>query len=547
MAWFKRNLFAISPSNLLQLEKKMTDKKYPSPEEIQSEFEDFVKKRFGGNVQVFTSNVNNGSDKNRNEKIEEPEDTSDETFLPEFSKTPKEIKEYLDRYIIGQDEAKKALAIAVCDHYNHIRDHLTDNDDLGEEYSKQNVLILGPTGVGKTYLVRKIAELIGVPFIKADATRFSETGYVGSNVDDLVRDLVTQADGDIEKAKFGIVYLDEADKIATPGKNQIGKDVNGRGVQFGLLRLMEDTDVDLQAGNDMQSQMQAIMDMQKNGKISKKIVNTRYILFIVSGAFSGLEEIITKRMATNTIGFNTDDKVEIEDQAKIFSHAVTKDFIDFGFEPEFIGRLPVRVSCNNLTQEDLYKILLDSKGSIIRQYKSAFKGYNIDLEFDEESLHEISKLAYQEKTGARALLTVCEKTLREFKYHLPSSFVKKLVVTKEMVHSPLKELNNLLRKEDNSKLLLKCNQIAEYETYYKNQFELDISFGDDAKWKMAQISIDEKKEIKELCKELLDSYEHGLKLIERNTGKNKFKFDEDMIKNPKDYLDQMIMNSYPNK
>ena len=204
-----------------------------------------------------------------------------------FDLKPKEIKQYLDRYVIKQDEAKKALAIAVCDHYNHVRECHEDPTAADADYSKQNIVILGPTGVGKTYLIRHIAKLIGVPFVKADATRFSETGYVGANVDDLIRELVTQAEDNLELAQYGIIYLDEADKIATP-PNIIGRDVSGRGVQIGLLKLMEETEVDLRAGNDVASQMRAAMEFQKSGKVEKEVINTRHILFIISGAFTGM-------------------------------------------------------------------------------------------------------------------------------------------------------------------------------------------------------------------------------------------------------------------
>ena len=262
------------------------------------------------------------------------------TFDLKFDLKPKEIKQYLDRYVIKQDEAKKALAIAVCDHYNHVRECHENPDAAEADYSKQNIVMLGPTGVGKTYLIRHIAKLIGVPFVKADATRFSETGYVGANVDDLIRELVTQAEDNLELAQYGIIYLDEADKIATP-PNIIGRDVSGRGVQIGLLKLMEETEVDLRSGNDVASQMRAAMEFQKSGKVEKEVINTRHILFIISGAFTGMTDIIKKRMHQSKIGFNAEITRQTDETAEYFENVTPKDFIDFGFEPEFIGRLPV--------------------------------------------------------------------------------------------------------------------------------------------------------------------------------------------------------------
>ena len=273
-----------------------------------------------------------------------------------FDLKPKDIKKYLDRYVIKQDDAKKALAIAVCDHYNHVRECHENPEAADTDYSKQNIVMLGPTGIGKTYLIRHIAKLIGVPFVKADATRFSETGYVGANVDDLIRELLSQADDNLELAQYGIIYLDEADKIATP-PNIIGRDVSGRGVQIGLLKLMEETEVDLRAGNDVASQMRAVMEFQKRGKVEKEVINTRHILFIISGAFTSMEKIIKKRMHQSRIGFSADVASQKDEAAEYLEHVTPKDFIDFGFEPEFIGRLPVHVICNELAVDDLLYIL----------------------------------------------------------------------------------------------------------------------------------------------------------------------------------------------
>ena len=258
------------------------NKKIPTPEELQKEFEDLVKQKYGGNVRLVMAGAQSAPAKTEDGEPPAPK----RTFDPKFDLKPREIKHYLDRYVIQQDEGKKALAIAVCDHYNHVRECHEAPKLADTDYSKQNIVMLGPTGVGKTYLIRHIAKLIGVPFVKADATRFSETGYVGANVDDMIRDLVTQAEDDVELAQYGIIYLDEADKIATP-PNIIGRDVSGRGVQIGLLKLMEETEVDLRGGHDVASQMQAMMEYQQKGKVDKQIVNTRHILFIISGAFTG--------------------------------------------------------------------------------------------------------------------------------------------------------------------------------------------------------------------------------------------------------------------
>ena len=203
----------------------------------------------------------------------------------EFDYKPSQIKSYLDRYVIQQDDAKKVLSTAICDHYHQIQN--SGPDDL-IDYKKQNILLIGPTGVGKTYLVQNIARLIGVPFVKADATKFSETGYVGGDVEDLVRELVAQAEGDVELAQYGIVYLDEIDKIAG-ATNLMGRDVSGQGVQRGLLKLMEDTEVPLRSSTDVAGQMQSLFEFQTKGKLEKKTISTRHILFIVSGAFNGLD------------------------------------------------------------------------------------------------------------------------------------------------------------------------------------------------------------------------------------------------------------------
>src|SRR6266498_4675598 len=278
---------------------------FPSPEELKSKITEFMKQNFGDRVSVAT--FAEPEPATAEEEEEKAEKTDHKEF--EFNLLPRDIKAHLDRFVIKQDEAKKVLAIAVCDHYNHANYlRRLEKEDASRaqevEYIKQNVILVGPTGVGKTYLIKHIADLIKVPFVKADATKFSETGYVGGDVEDLVRELVHKADGNIKLAEYGIIYLDEIDKIATPS-NILGRDVSGGGVQRGLLKLMEETEVSLRTPFDLTSQLQAAMEFQSKGKVSRTIINTRHILFIVSCAFDGLADLVRRRMGAKSIGFMT--------------------------------------------------------------------------------------------------------------------------------------------------------------------------------------------------------------------------------------------------
>src|SRR5256885_1923698 len=315
----------------------------PTPEEFQKQLSDFLRQHFQGSARPFSTagetSAAAGDDSESKAK--------DDQF--KFDYKPRQIKTHLDRFVIRQEDAKKVLSVALCDHYHHVRLALEGKES--PNYAKQNVILIGPTGVGKTFLIRRAADLIGVPFVKADATKFSETGYVGGDVEDMVRDLVRLAEGDVTRAQYGIIYIDEIDKIAA-ANNLSGRDVSGRGVQTNLLKLMEETEVPARAPNDIAGQIQAMMELtQGRGKKQPAIINTKHILFVVSGAFGGLEKIIQKRLREATIGFAASAKTAVEEDL-VFSEAQTRDFIDFGFEPEFIGRLPVRVVCQQLNVDD---------------------------------------------------------------------------------------------------------------------------------------------------------------------------------------------------
>lgn len=294
----------------------MTDKQ--DPDKTQKEMLDALKKMLD---QGFAFKV---PQTEKAEEEKEPETPNKHEKQLHFDLKPKEVKKHLDRFVIKQEDAKRVLSTAVCDHYNHVRLSREPGKAASYVYSKQNVLILGPTGVGKTHLVRHLAELIGVPFIKADATKFSETGYAGGDVEDLIRNLVEKAGGDIELAQYGIVYLDEVDKISLPSET-FGRDVSGSGVQRGLLKIMEETDVPLRNPQDIQSQLQSMMDLQKKGRVEKPVINTKHILFIVSGSFDGIVPIIEKRLKASEIGFNLPSKESVS-TSNTLRMAQTDDF-----------------------------------------------------------------------------------------------------------------------------------------------------------------------------------------------------------------------------
>ena len=506
----------------------------PSPEEFQRQLQEFMRQHLpGGNVSSFTrpdtSDAPEGS---------HPESNS-EAF--KFDYKPRDVKAYLDRFVVKQEEAKKVLSVALCDHYHHVR--LAMDGKAQPNYAKQNIILIGPTGVGKTYLIRSIADLIGVPFVKADATKFSETGYVGGDVEDLVRDLVRRADGDVARAQYGIIYIDEIDKIAA-APNMNGRDVSGRGVQTNLLKLMEETEVPARAPHDIAGQIQAMMEMtQGRGRKQPATINTKHILFVVSGAFGGLEKIIQKRLREATIGFAASAKTAVEEDL-VFSEAQTRDFIEFGFEPEFIGRLPVRVVCQQLNVDDLFLILKTSEGSIIRQYEQSFAAYGIEVLFRDDGLRRIAELAAEEKTGARGLMTVCERIFRDLKFELPSTTVKRFVVTRELVDNPAAELQKLLAEHEKQEHVVMRQLLQEFARRFHESHGLKIWFTDAAADRLVAQALEQSKPIRDLCAEKFKDFQFGLKLIAQNTGRKEFAIDADAVETPDKVLSDWVVASY---
>ncbi len=459
----------------------------------------------------------------------------------EFRLRPREIRDYLDRFVICQDEAKKVLSVAVCDHYNHVRQCIDQIEPAEQEYLKHNVVLLGPTGVGKTYLMRCIARLIGVPFIKADATKFSETGYVGKDVDDLVRDLVKAADGNVDLAQYGIIYLDEVDKIATQGGT--GKDVSGRGVQITLLKLMEETDVSLFSQTDIIGQMQAIMDLQRGGETPARTINTRNILFIMSGAFDTLPALIRKRVQSSAIGFGQAG-TPVKDETELLHEVQTRDFIDYGFEPEFIGRLPVRVVCDPLSSHDLEQIMLHSEGSILRQYKRDFAGYGLEFEILPDAIHEVAERAHGEKTGARGLMTILERVLRNFKFELPSTGVEAVRVDRKTITDPDATLKALLAENVERRRQALEADLKERVAAFEKHSGIRLVFNHEAVREVVRTCLDAHKTVSRYWSEQFHDVEYGFSLITRNTGKTAFRITRKFVLNPSVEISALVSRSF---
>jgi ATP-dependent Clp protease ATP-binding subunit ClpX len=577
--------------------------KLPDQKELEKELNEYLGKKYGDRIRLVVPML---FPKAQTEEVsKEEKEVGGEKSKIHFDMKPEELEAFLNDYIVRQDEAKEILATKICTHFNRIRftEHTKGRNRYdGVGHIKNNILMIGPTGVGKTYLIKLIAKKIGVPFVKGDATKFSETGYVGGDVEDLVRDLVYEANGDIEGAQYGIIYVDEIDKIAS-SNNLIGPDVSRTGVQRALLKPMEETEIDLKVPHDPISQLEAIEHYRKTGKREKQTVNTRNILFIMSGAFGGLEDIVKKRLNREGIGFGAeirskDERVEYLKQVK------AEDLIAYGFESEFIGRLPVSTVFEKLEVDDLYAILKNPNNPIVLGKKKDFKSYGIDIQFEDQALRDLAVKAYEEKTGARGLVSAVEKVLLKFEKRLPSTEIRKLVVTREVVRNPGQELKRLLEDPSDPDMLEAFEQllqrdikgvedsirdrreeferryglslwegrirlighrvvekgydvntvfeevadvnrqIEELEREFDRKHHILLTFNEEAIDQTTLVAFEEDEKGTSVCARLSKDLEHGLRLIRDKTGKTEFTISKEAIKDPEGFLNVLIRDVY---
>jgi len=576
---------------------KNHDEKIPDPKELEKEISEFLAKKFGENAKIVSPMV-----MTQEAALDQTREAGKSGKKINFDLKPEELIAYLDQYLIKQDNAKAILATKICTHFNRIQRTLESDDPIGNMVGsiKKNVLMVGPTGVGKTYMIKLIADKIGVPFVKGDATKFSETGYVGGDVEDLVRDLVREADDDIELAQFGIVYIDEIDKIAS-SRNLIGADVSRTGVQRALLKPMEETEVDLKVPHDPISMIQEIEQFRKTGKRDKRSVNTGNILFIMSGAFTDLAPIIEKRLSKQGIGFGARIRKSAE-QVDILKHVRSEDLIAFGFESEFVGRLPVRAVFEHLTEDDLYQILKNPNNPIVLGKKLDFAAYDIEVKFEDQLLRTLATHAFAENTGARGLVSAVEKALLDFERKLPSSGINKFPATRSIVDHPAaflktitaeskkqatqqlfdrlmqqeKEIIKKYLKENQKSMAEKYNltmtpsridivatcytkstldigkvikkikshydEVKKIELYFFKNHDINIVLEEDAIDFIIEKLIESPFEFKDVNEKIDQDFQHGLKLAREKTNRNRFFITRQALLDPEGYVSELIKN-----
>jgi endopeptidase Clp ATP-binding regulatory subunit ClpX len=576
--------------------------KLPNQQELEKELGDYLSKKYGNRIKILSPVM---LPKGDFDDIEEGRDYQNKKGVSEFDMLPEELEAHLDNFVIKQNDAKAVLATKICTHFNRVNylNKLSGKKKhSGVGMIKNNVLMIGPTGVGKTYMIKLLAQKLGVPMVKGDATKFSETGYVGGDVEDLVRDLVYEAGENIELAENGIIYIDEIDKIAS-ANNFIGHDVSRTGVQRALLKPMEETEVDLKVAHDPISQIQAIEQFRRTGKKEKRVVNTKNILFIMSGAFGALTDIIKKRLQKQGIGFEADVS-PTEIPWEIMKEVTAQDLVEFGFESEFIGRLPVIVVFDELTRDDLADILKNPNNPVIVSKRQDFRAYGIDIKFEDEALDRIADIAVRMKTGARSLVSAVEKVLIPFEKHLPSTNIKQLLVTPELVDDPKGELARLKEDYNNPERLARFERmrkkeleniaafIREREKDFKNlsgitmsqerreligeiylrtttdinsafedfkamyrqvrdeeillaeKLDISMSFDESAVDELIRQSLDSNKEPGPLAFYMAKKLEYGLKLVKDRSGIEHFTLNRDAIIDMERYINKLLKKYY---
>lgn len=366
---------------------------------------------------------------------------------------PEQVKEKLDEYVIGQDKAKVTLSVAVYNHYKRVFNH---NDEV--DFVKSNVLMLGPTGTGKTFLAQTLARILDVPFAIADATTLTEAGYVGEDVENILLRLIQAADFDIEKAERGIIYVDEIDKIARKSENpSITRDVSGEGVQQALLKILEGTVANVPPQGGRKHPQQEFLQ-----------INTSNILFICGGAFDGLEKVLEKRVGSSSMGFGADvkDKKELN-TTDWMSKVVSHDLVKFGLIPELVGRLPVITNLNGIDKEGFVRILTEPKNSLVKQYTKLFELDNVELEFEKPALEAIADEAMNENTGARGLRSILENTLKDLMFKVPSDVtVEKVIITAETIKDPTNV--TIIHNQDRKSVKMETGKTEEKKRIRKN-------------------------------------------------------------------------------